>query len=947
MFKKTAVCTAALVALGAWGTAVAQTTPQRIEITGTATKRIEAEGAQPITVITREDIAKSGATTAAELLDRISSNNGGGYNQVLAIGDGARPGFAGASLRGLGSNTTLVLLNGRRLAVYAFDGGGTDLNSIALGAIERVEVLRDGASALYGTDAIAGVMNFITRKDFTGFDGTVALRSPEKSGGKATNASLTAGFGDMAKGGFNVFGNLTYDKYDALKASQRDFAKTSFLPNAPGGVFNRTSGNTYPASIFIPGVGTVNPGVPDCLPPASFQTSPTGPCRFDYASVIDILPPQEKIGGLIRATLQLSPNLELYAEANKTQTTTTFNISPTPASGATTFNGDPLLYPAGGKWYPTAVNPATGTRQPGLLWYTPATNDGTATYFQPLTGDLDIFWRTVDAGPRANESRADQDRFLLGARGTIFGKWDYDIGAMKSTSKATESYVGGLFSETKLLRSTCTNTTIPCGPLNPTYTPGTMDPAINPFGANDAAGLAALKATQILAPVRLSKSTRESVDGKISGELGSLAGGPIAVAVGFERRTEKYDDQPQAVLRSGDIIGGGGDQAPVTGKRTVSAVFGELALPVFKGFEAIAQARYDKYSDFGSTTNPKVGIRWTPMRELVVRASTGTGFRAPTLPDLLAPTTQTNTGGNYNDPYYEAVVGDCFDAAGNPTAVNNPRFCNAQLTVKQGGNTNLKPEESRQRSLGIVFQPTKDIQIGVDLWNIRMEKQIGIPDADARLADFIFPFLADQSLSYDPATAKLTAAGKAALRAGATGTGIVRNATTGNLDFVSSQFDNIATSDVKGVDISIDAVLARTSMGEFRGNMEATYIDSWKQDGNEFAGVYASFGPVVRWKHSVGIEWRRGAWNVGLTQRWQSGYRDAGDARDVGSYELADLNVSYKGIKNLTLRFGIDNIMDRIPPYTRQDDYFHVGYDPTYGNPLGRTYRFAAQYVFK
>jgi iron complex outermembrane receptor protein len=945
MLKRTAVSTAALLALAAGlGTAQAQDA-QRIEITGSAAKRADAEGALPVTVITREDIAKSGATTAAELLDRISANNGGGYNQVLAIGDSARPGFAGASLRGLGSNTTLVLLNGRRLAVYAFDGGGVDLNSIALGAIERVEILRDGASALYGTDAIAGVMNFITRSDFTGVDLAVSHRSPEKAGGKSINGSITAGFGDLTKNGFNVFANLTYDKYDALKASQRDFAKTAFLPNAPGGRIDRTSGNTFPASIFIPGVGTVNPGVPGCLPPTSFQTSPTGACRFDYASVIDILPPQEKLGGLLRGTLQLGKDTQLYAEANKTRTTTTFNISPTPASGATTFNFDPLLYPAGGKWYPTAVNPATGQRQPGLLWFTPDPTDGTATYFQPLSGDLEIFWRTVEAGPRANKAVADQDRFLLGVKG-VFGSWDYDVGAMKSTSKATESYVGGLFSETKLLRATCTDTSVPCGPLNPTYRPGTMDPAINPFGPNDAAGLAALRAAQILAPVRLSKSTREAIDAKISGEVATLAGGPVTLALGGERRTEKYDDQPQAVLRSGDIIGGGGNQEPVKGKRTVTAVFGEVVAPVFKGFEAIAQVRHDKYSDFGSTTNPKLGFKWSPTRDIVVRASTGTGFRAPTLPDLLAPVTQTNTGDSYNDPYYEARVGDCYDAAGNPTANFNPRFCNAQLTVRQGGNTALKPEESRSTVIGLAFNPTKDIKITVDVWNIKMEQQIGIPDADARLANFITQFVGNPNAAYDPTTSKLTAAGKAALNAGAAGQGIVRG-TDGNLSYVSAQFDNLATSDVKGVDLSIRATLARTAIGDFEGEMDSTYIDSWVQDGTNFVGRYASFGPVVRWKHAITLDWKRGPWTVSLTQRWQSGYRDQGGARDVGSYELADLGVSYRGIKNLTLRFAIDNIMDRNPPFTRQGDYFHVGYDPTYGNPLGRTFRIGANYQFK
>ncbi len=948
MFKRTKISSCALLALG--GALLVPALPafaqQRIEITGSAVKRIDAEGVSPITIITKEDIVKSGATTAAELLDRIAANNGGGYSQVLAIGDSARPGFAGASLRGLGSNTTLVLLNGRRLAVYAFDGGGTDLNSIALGAIERVEILRDGASALYGADAIAGVMNFITRKDFSGVDLSASVRRPQATGGGDKHASVTGGFGDPAKTGFNVFANFSYDKYDALKAKDREFSKTAFLPNAEGGRFDRTSGNTFPASIFVPGVGTVNPGVPNCLPPNSFQTSATGACRFDYASVIDILAPQEKMAGLLRASMQLGANHELFAEYSKSRTTTTFNISPTPASNATTYSGNDLLYPAGGKWYPQAINPATGLLQNGVLWYTPATNDGTARYFQPLAGDLSIFWRTVDAGPRSNEAVANQDRLVAGAKGT-FGKWDYDTAFMTSTSKAVEKYVGGLFSETRLSRATCPGSTAPCGPLNPNFTPGTMNPDINPFGPNDAAGLAAIQAALILEPVRISKSTRSSVDGKISGELMQLPAGPLSAAFGAEYRKEKYNDQPQAVLSSGDVLGGGGDQAPVNADRKVTAVFAELNIPVFKGFEAVAQARFDKYSDFGNTTNPKIGFRWSPTKELVIRGSTGSGFRAPTLPDLFAPTTQTNTGGSYNDPYYEARVGDCYDAAGNPTANFNPSFCSAQLTVKQGGNTRLKAEESRNTTFGLVFQPNRDWQLSVDLWRIKIDGQIGIPDADVRLSDFIQQFVVDPSVDYDASTAKLTPAGKAALLAGATGTGIVREpGATGNLDFVSAQFDNISTAVVRGVDISIGATLARTESGTFKGNIELAYIDSYKQDGVELVGRYASFGPVVRWKMNSSLDWEYGNWTTTFGQRWQTGYRDQGNTRDVRPYELFDISVAYRGVKNLTLRAGIQNLGDTAPPYTRQNDYFHVGYDPTYGDPRGRTYTFNMNYKF-
>ena len=950
MFKKTKLCSNLMLAFG--GVLAMASLPtlaqdaQRVEITGSSIKRIDSEAALPVTVVTRQQIEQSGATSAAELLERLSASNGQGYSQTLAIGDSARPGFSGASLRGLGSNTTLVLLNGRRLAVYALDGGAVDLNSIALGAIERVEILRDGASAVYGTDAIAGVINFITRKDFRGGEVSVSVKRPQASGGGGTDsASASFGFGDLSKDRFNVFGNLTYDKWEPLHAIDRDFAKTSFLPNAPGGRFDRTSGNTFPATINVAGVGAVNPGVANgCLPPFSFQTSATSACRFDYAAVIDLLPPQEKTAGLLRGTFALTPNHELFAEFNKTEVTTSFPISPSPISNATTFNGDPVLYPAGGKHYPKAINPATGKLENGLLWYQPGTTS--LTRFVPLSGDLSIAWRSVEAGPRTNEVVAKQDRVVLGAQGS-FGNWDYNAAYLKSTSKAVESYVNGWISETRLLHSTCAAGSGPCGPLNPTYTTGTMDPNINPWGLQDAAGLAALDAAKILEPTRISKSTRESVDGRISGDLMKLPAGNVSMAVGAEFRKESYKDSPQAVLSSGDVVGGGGDQQEVSGSRRVSAFFGEFSVPVFKGFEALAQFRYDKYSDFGNTTNPKVGFRWQLSPEMVLRSSYGTGFRAPTLPDLLQPISQTNTGSSWNDPYYEAKVGNCFDDRGEPTSNFNPAYCQAQLTVKQGGNPDLGPEKSKQWNIGLIFQPVRDWSASVDIWQIKMRDQIAIEDPDDLLGTFIADYLANPDIAYDASTAKLSTAGKAALNGGATRVGIVRDPRTGYLDYVSAQFNNIASINTKGIDLSLKGVLARTTMGQFNLGIEVSHLLSRKQDGVETVGQFLQFGPVARTKSSVALDWSQGSWAADLTYRWQSGYRDSGDTRDVGAYEIFDLSMAYRGIKNLTLRAGIQNLFDRDPPYSRQGDYFHVGYDPTYTDPRGRTFTLAAKYTFK
>ena len=207
---------------------VAQTPQQpqileRVEITGSAIKRIEGESALPVTVITRQEIDQLGVVNAAQLVDKLVANSGQGYQLANALGDGGRPGFSGASLRGLGSNSTLILLNGRRMAVYAFDGGAVNLQQIPFAAIERVEVLRDGASAIYGTDAVAGVINFITRKDYSGLQVFGGAFLPQEKGGEQYQANILAGWGDLAKDRFNIFGVLSYTDQNAVNSFDRDF----------------------------------------------------------------------------------------------------------------------------------------------------------------------------------------------------------------------------------------------------------------------------------------------------------------------------------------------------------------------------------------------------------------------------------------------------------------------------------------------------------------------------------------------------------------------------------------------------------------------------------------------------------------------------------------------------------------------------------------------------
>ena len=903
---------------------------ERVEVTGSSIKRIDAESALPVTVIKKADLDKLGVSTAAELLDRISSNNGQGYNATLALGDAARPGFSGASLRGLGSTNTLILLNGRRLAVYAFDGGGVNLSAIPLAALERVEILRDGASAIYGTDAIAGVINFITRKDYQGATIEGGYAATDSKGGNYYNGTASFGFGDLATNGFNIFGTLDYRKQTAIKASQRTYAKTAYIPTEG---INRLSSNSVPANISTAS-GLVSPYAPryvgtaaQCSPPASFGTSPTDSrCRFDYASVIDILNPTESASVFLRGTVQLNANNQLFAEYLHSENRYKFAISPVPASEATTFNGDPVLYARTGKFYPgNGITPAI----PGVV----IDSGG-------YPGFADVYLRTLAAGPRTNVTKEKNDRLLLGAEGSGYG-WDYNVGLMRTQNKVTDSYVDGWISESKFLR-------VPGGltPKSPGYSAavlaaGGIDPAFNPFAiAQDAAGQAAINAAKINQVVRVGKSTRDSVDGRASREIYNLPAGPLSLAVGAEFRREKYEDIPSAIFQTGDLVGSGGDLQPVSADRRVSAAFAELNIPIVKTLEGGIAARFDHYSDFGNTTNPKVTLRWQPTQALLLRASAGTGFRAPTLPELFTGTTQTNSGGVYDDPLYDTssatLPSRCNTVVGGATPGFNGQYCGAQLKIKQGGNPALQPEKSYQWSAGFLLEPTRDVTVGVDYFYIKQRQQIGIINGDVKIADYLANF------NRTTRTSSSVYSGDFILK-----NDPIVGATV--IDFVSANYANVAEQITSGIDISARYRLPQTAYGQFTAGIEATYLTSSKNklkgqsDYTQNIGLYATFGPVLRYKQVLSLNYDYGPFNAAMFYNWSSSYEDqnptlAGTTRRVGAYETIDISSSYTAFKALKLTLGIRNLMDRNPPFSNQNQYFQVGYDPTIGDPHGRTY---------
>jgi iron complex outermembrane receptor protein len=439
---------AAAVALAIAAAPGARAADIKVDVTGTNIKRIEGETGQPLQVITKEDIQSSGATTAMELLDRIAINSPvGNYTLANAFGDSARIGFSGASLRGLGYKYTVVLLNGRRIANYAHDGTAADLNAIPLGAIERVEVLKDGASAIYGTDAIGGVINFITRNDYKGIEASAYYGDTFDGGAREKSVTATLGFGDLSKDRYNAFVSMQWMKQEPLFGRDRPFSQSSYIPSEG---LDSTSGRSFPGNVAVPGVGNRNPLYPNCAP--SLAADPDvypGQCRFDPNPFLGSLPEVEKFNMVARGTFQLTPDHQAFIEGLYAKNEYRYVLQPVPI-------GQGVLFPAAGPDAPGFFLPPSSPFYP---------HDFAARF--GLDGQpLNIQWRAFDAGLRDSTTTAEQTRIVAGFRGVVKG-WDYEAAYSYNQSKDKDHLNGGYLSQAALLPIINSGNVNPFGPNTP------------------------------------------------------------------------------------------------------------------------------------------------------------------------------------------------------------------------------------------------------------------------------------------------------------------------------------------------------------------------------------------------------------------------------------------------------------------------------------------------
>jgi len=941
----------ALALAGLCGMALAQS-EQRVEITGSSIKRIASEGALPVQVIRAADLERDGITSAEQLVMMLSTN-GTGLDNLASNADvvgGAQRGNNGATsanLRGQGANATLILLNGRRVAAHGLNGGVVDLNQIPMAAIDRIEVLKDGASAIYGTDAIGGVINFILRNNFTGLRARAFTDVTEAGGGNIHRGSLTGGFGDLDRDKFNVLATLSLADHKALRGDQRGFVNT-FQPNRGLSVDTRgtphatifplagTAIATANNAPFIPGTtiraaGGINildlPGAEGCasidgqapydallwnVPNAALS------CAWDTGRAAVLQQPIKNLNFVGRGTVRFGEHqLAVELTGSKSESAKRFShLQMTP--NTTT---QQLRYPR------NQASAATYDMVFGRL--VAAFPELEAQRGQPLA----YRWRCIECGPREIETEAETRRVFAGIDGPLFGGWDYRAGMLQATSEATSTLGSGYY-----FRGTDASGNVIGPGIVPALNSGQINVFLLPGQTQSAAGLAALEAASARGVVLYGgKYTMTQFDAAATGPMFKLPAGDAMAAVGVDLRTEKYrfnGDERAAANRPVIVAAPFDDGNALTGaKRDVKAVYAELLLPVTKTFETTLAVRTDEYDGFGRTTNPKVSALWKPSSQFLMRGSYTTGFRVPTFNQLFNGASESLFTGT-------TLVDPATCPSGRPNTTDpGCAFIDRAAVIINGGKPDLGPEEAKMASLGFVWEPTANLSIGVDWWTIEREGTIQILTLTQLIDNY----------AYFPER-------------------FIRNA-QGTLIGVDNRWINAGGSQTEGVELSVlggfSAFGARWTAG-----LEGTYL--LKKRSRVVPG--AAYGPSevgrftlagdlgLRWKHNAYVTYKRGEWSASLGQIFRSGYNDqvlpgvaAGAVSPpdwkakVDSYTIYNASVTYTGIKNLTITGGVKNLLDKDPPFAiTYDSNFGSGssWEPRVADPRGRSFTLAVEYKF-
>ncbi|TCM66793.1 iron complex outermembrane receptor protein [Acinetobacter calcoaceticus] len=839
---------------------------QKITITGSSIKGIAAQSASPITIVKTQDLAKQGVTTVEEALSGIAANQST-FVAANNVGTSGTPGST-ADLRSLGTNKTLVLLNGRRLANTPYDTSTVDLSTLPLALIDRIEVLKDGASAVYGTDAIGGVINFITKKEYSGAGATVESSIPKGAGGKTQQYSFFAGYGDLDQQGYNIFAALNYRHQDTVLANQREVSRRGgVLPELD---LNLTSGGSFPANIA--GIG--NPYAELGCGDNPDNKNELGYCRYNTQTKIGIVPETTSTSMLLKGTYKINDDLNAIFEYVHAE------------DKMTTIIAEDVMLGGGSDYFIDGSSP-----------YYPG--NGITPGMDGVDGQAVSLNLRSQAGQRVSERLAKSDRVLTGLEGQL-GRWDLNTAIQYAHSVGEDSFISG-YVNNQQVRDDLAN-----GTLNP-FAPSDDPDYWNRLQISGQSQQADLKSLNF--------------DLTLSRPIYTLPAGDVGFAIGTNYRKDDWRSSQNAQINQ-LVEGAGVDPTSEDdkGSRDLKAIYTEFQIPILKDLSAQIATRYDHYSDFGGSFNPKLALRWQPSKALMFRGSFSTGFRAPSLNELNANTMRTNTKGNWNDPI--------LCAGGEATAAGSQvRDCNAQFDTQFGGNKELQPEKSSSFNLGVVYEPIKNLVLSADYFNIKVENQIN--------------FIAESAIFKNPE--------KYADR-------FIRNPDQ-SLAYIDQQYMNLGETQTSGIDFAVQWRSPMTEYGRLGLSLDGTYVDRYKFQTEKNAAWHNAVGRydeelgsvVPRWKHNANLNWNFEDWHLNLQQTFFKGYLDqnASDQNHlVKDYALYNLSGTYAGFKNLELTLGIKNLFDKDPPASNVISNAQYGYDPRYSDPMGRVFFGRANYKF-
>ncbi len=909
------------------------TTLDRIEVTGSRIPRAEIENEQPIITVTREQIEKQGFTSVADILQNLSSAGSPPISRSMALSAGEDVGGYYIDLRNLGANRTLVLVNGKRLGVST--SGLQDLGQIPTSAIERIEVLKDGASSIYGSDAIAGVVNVITRRNFEGAEFNGYVGAFDEGEGKQSY--------DFTMGASSDRGSITfsaqYDKEDPVFGKDREFSKYGDsgkdFPFSGWSIVSQNGvwlGNIG-AGGFVDADGDGNNDNfvgPSCASGACTLTRGTDP--RNPANYHDITNPERS-----------NPN-EVMMVQTGIERKALFVSSSYDITDSIRFTGD-VLY-----------NKRTTDQQiagyPGQSVFGLLSED---SYFNPLPDDGDAYWfRRFWEVPRTTRNELDTLRVALGLEGTLnFGEdhqWNWDVGFLSNENTnnktrvgdaylpALQSAMGPSFFNQATGRVECGSAADPipyggdlsqgqCIPFNP----------FMPFGEAGEGSLGNPDLQHFLFPEYHDTGKTKTTDytANLAGTLFSLPAGEVGLAFGIEHRREEGRFVPDAVNQAGQSTG---LAAQITqGGYDLDEAYAELEIPVLADLPGAKEltfnlaSRYSKYSNFGNTTNNKFQMRWRPMDGLLVRATYAEGFRAPTISDLFGGAGQSFAF--YVDPCASGQPGagnarctqDGVPAnyvqlgQGNIPCTVSP--CQTGTPFIVGSNPELGPEEAKSKTAGVVWSPqwVEGLDFSLDWYKVSIDGAIVGDSASSILFDCYVAGIESRCAT------------------------VTRSPTLHNVTGLFAGLNNVGGVETEGYDFGVNYRLPEFAIGKFSVNWQSSYTSVYDQKADkapdtQWIGLVGTPG-FFRLRSNLGVTWEKGDYSLSYMARYYSGMKEdcvldsngnptrpcndvdhidqlgnSDPLRRVGSNTFHDLQFSVRLPWNATASIGANNITDHMGP---------------------------------